>query len=94
MSARQGDGKMSTPTSFGRLATGLLLALVQVLAGGTALAQTVTIGPRTGATLLPLLGLNVGYEYGSVETYEYGALAGSAYSENGIPLPYMDYSQP
>ena len=38
--------------------------------------------------------VNVGYEYGSVETYEYGALAGSSYSENGIPLPYMDYSQP
>ena len=38
--------------------------------------------------------VNVGYEYGSVETFEYGAFAPSLYAENGIPLPYMDYSQP
>lgn len=38
--------------------------------------------------------VNVGYEFGSVETFEYGADAEarspSRYSENGIPLPYMD----
>jgi len=38
--------------------------------------------------------VNVGYEFGSVETFEYGAGTVDGYSENGIPLPYMDYSQP
>lgn len=38
--------------------------------------------------------VNVGYEFGSVETFEYGAGVVAGYSENGIPLPYMDYSQP
>ena len=38
--------------------------------------------------------VNVGYEFGSVETFEYGSRVSNAYAENGIPLPYMDYSQP
>lgn len=39
------------------------------------------------------ISVNVGYEYGSVETFEYGQPA-SDYSRNGIPLPYMDYNRP
>jgi hypothetical protein len=38
--------------------------------------------------------VNVGYEYGSVETFEYGSNVQegpSDYSENGIPNPYTDY---
>lgn len=41
--------------------------------------------------------VNVGYEFGSVESFEYGSDAGtdgSAYSRNGIPLPYIDYERP
>jgi hypothetical protein len=41
--------------------------------------------------------VNVGYEFGSVETFEYGSNAGGpgdAYSRNGIPLPYVDYERP
>ena len=41
--------------------------------------------------------VNVGYEFGSVETFEYGADAGndgSVYSRNGIPLPSIDYARP
>jgi hypothetical protein len=37
--------------------------------------------------------VNVGYEYGSVETFEYGSNP-AAYSANGIPLPVMDYTRP
>ena len=40
--------------------------------------------------------VNVGYEFGSVETFEYGmnvAEGADAYAENGIPLPYLDYSR-
>jgi hypothetical protein len=37
--------------------------------------------------------VNVGYEYGSIETFEYGSNP-AGYSENGIPLPYMDYTRP
>ena len=37
--------------------------------------------------------VNVGYEYGSVETFEYGANP-EGYSLNGIPLTYMDYTRP
>jgi hypothetical protein len=37
--------------------------------------------------------VNVGYEFGSVETFEYGQPA-SDYARNGIPLPYMDYNRP
>lgn len=36
--------------------------------------------------------VNVGYEYGSVETFEYGARA-DQYS-NGVPLPFADTSRP
>ena len=41
--------------------------------------------------------VNVGYEFGSIETFEYGADAGSngtAYSRNGIPQTYLDYARP
>jgi hypothetical protein len=41
--------------------------------------------------------VNVGYEYGSVETFEYGANVSAgptAYSANGIPTPMADYSRP
>jgi hypothetical protein len=41
--------------------------------------------------------VNVGYEYGSVETFEYGSNVADGpdvYSDNGIPTPYMDYSRP
>lgn len=37
--------------------------------------------------------VNVGYEYGSVETFEYGrdtAQGGSAYSQGGVPVPVQD----
>jgi hypothetical protein len=37
--------------------------------------------------------VNVGYEFGSVETFEYGSNP-EGYSLNGIPLPYMDYTRP
>lgn len=37
--------------------------------------------------------VNVGYEFGSVETFEYGSNP-AGYSENGIPLTYMDYTKP
>jgi len=37
--------------------------------------------------------VNVGYEFGSVETFEYGANP-EGYSLNGIPLTYMDYTRP
>lgn len=37
--------------------------------------------------------VNVGYEFGSVETFEYGSNP-EGYSLNGIPLPYEDYEQP
>ena len=41
--------------------------------------------------------VNVGYEFGSIETFEYGADAGSdgtQYSRNGIPQTYLDYARP
>jgi hypothetical protein len=41
--------------------------------------------------------VNVGYEFGSVETFEYGADAqgdGTSYSRNAVPLPYLDYGRP
>lgn len=37
--------------------------------------------------------VNVGGEFGSVETFEYGSNP-AGYAENGIPLPYIDHSQP
>ncbi|MGV0949422.1 MAG: hypothetical protein ACOYB3_02030 [Azonexus sp.] len=37
--------------------------------------------------------VNVGYEYGSIETFEYGSNP-DGYSLNGIPLTYMDYTRP
>lgn len=37
--------------------------------------------------------VNVGYEYGSVETFEYGSNP-QGYSENGIPIPFTDFSRP
>jgi hypothetical protein len=36
--------------------------------------------------------VNIGYEFGSVETFEYGSDSG--YAQNGIPRPYIDYSRP
>jgi hypothetical protein len=40
--------------------------------------------------------VNVGYDFGSVETFEYGrAAAGVAsYTDNGIPQPYLDTRRP
>ena len=41
--------------------------------------------------------VNVGYEYGSVETFDYGsnvAIGANIYADNGIPIPVMDYSRP
>ena len=41
--------------------------------------------------------VNVGYEYGSVETFEYGTNVTEGptlYSENGIPIPAIDYTRP
>ena len=41
--------------------------------------------------------VNVGYEYGSVETFEYGANTGGTllnYADNGVPIPYIDKSLP
>lgn len=41
--------------------------------------------------------VNVGYEYGSVETFEYGAnesAGANGYSTNGIPTPMQDLSRP
>jgi hypothetical protein len=37
--------------------------------------------------------VNVGYEFGSIETFEYGSNP-EGYSLNGIPLTYMDYTRP
>ena len=37
--------------------------------------------------------VNVGYEFGSIETFEYGSNP-EGYSLNGIPLSYMDYTRP
>jgi hypothetical protein len=37
--------------------------------------------------------VNVGYEFGSIETFEYGSNP-VGYTENGIPLTYMDYTRP
>jgi hypothetical protein len=37
--------------------------------------------------------VNIGYEFGSIETFEYGSNP-EGYSENGIPLTYMDYTRP
>lgn len=36
--------------------------------------------------------VNIGYELGSVETFEYGS--DSRYAANGIPRPYIDYNNP
>jgi hypothetical protein len=41
--------------------------------------------------------VNVGYEYGSIETYEYGvnvAAGPDVYAANGIPTPMVDFSRP
>jgi len=38
--------------------------------------------------------VNIGYEFGSIETFEYGSRVSDSYVENGIPNPYIDYSQP
>lgn len=42
--------------------------------------------------------VNVGTEFGSVETFEYGqglgVGSGDPYSQNGIPLPYTDTGRP
>jgi hypothetical protein len=41
--------------------------------------------------------VNVGYEYGSIETFEYGANVtegANGYAANGVPRPMMDYSRP
>jgi hypothetical protein len=41
--------------------------------------------------------VNVGYEYGSIETFEYGrnvADGPDGYADNGIPLPVPDYTRP
>jgi hypothetical protein len=41
--------------------------------------------------------VNVGYEYGSVETFEYGqnaALGADGYTENGIPVPFQNFTRP
>lgn len=41
--------------------------------------------------------VNVGYEYGSIETFEYGrdsALAVSSFSDNGVPTPFNDQVRP
>ena len=41
--------------------------------------------------------VNVGYEFGSIETFEYGADRGNdgtVYSRNGIPRPMIDFSRP
>jgi hypothetical protein len=41
--------------------------------------------------------VNVGYEFGSVETFQYGTnveAGPTVYSDNGIPIPYMDYTRP
>lgn len=42
------------------------------------------------------ISVNVGYEYGSVETFEYGRaeLAGAAMTTNGIPTPMIETSRP
>lgn len=43
------------------------------------------------------ISVNVGYEFGSIETFEYGrdvALAASSTTDNGIPLPYLDSRRP
>ena len=38
--------------------------------------------------------VNVGYEYGSVETFEYGASAlAAATTDSGTPKPYVDMSR-
>ena len=36
--------------------------------------------------------VNVGYEYGSIETFEYGS--GSDSTLNGVPTPFVDVSRP
>jgi hypothetical protein len=42
--------------------------------------------------------VNVGTEFGSVETFEYGRNVADggpdSYSQNGIPLPYTDTQRP
>jgi hypothetical protein len=41
--------------------------------------------------------VNIGYEFGSVETFEYGsntALGNDGYAASGVPRPYMDFARP
>jgi hypothetical protein len=41
--------------------------------------------------------VNIGYELGSIETFEYGAnveAGANGYSVNGVPRTYLDYSRP
>src|SRR5690606_4538687 len=40
--------------------------------------------------------VNVGYEYGSIETFEYGQTAAgiSNQTDNGVPQPYIDTGRP
>jgi hypothetical protein len=41
--------------------------------------------------------VNVGYEFGSIETFEYGSNVAdgpNVYTDNAIPTPYIDYSRP
>jgi hypothetical protein len=43
------------------------------------------------------ISVNVGYEHGSIETFEYGrdaAVATSTTTDNGIPLPLLDSRRP
>jgi hypothetical protein len=41
--------------------------------------------------------VNVGYEFGSIETFEYGRAALAADSrttDNGVPMPFVDTRRP
>ena len=41
--------------------------------------------------------VNVGYEYGSIETFDYGSnveIGPNGYAENGIPVPAQNFSRP
>ena len=42
------------------------------------------------------ISVNVGYEYGSIETFEYGrsSIGATSNTDNGVPQPYIDTRRP
>ena len=46
-------------------------------------------------SLVPILAKAAGYDWGQVETFEYGTAAagGETITDNGVPQPYLDTSR-